>query len=554
LHRRLHGRQVRSVEVAGHTRLRLRWTASGEDLLVQLTPQFPLCLPVRPADSSAAADWLPCPAMEARIAGAVLTAVEKVPDDRVLAFRLGGGAHRFTLWAEIRPIAPALYLCDADDGILFALGALPRHLLRPPARYLATPRTGRMDPTADQLRTFLDAVSRSEWPSRLVRSFQRLSPSLVAEALARAGGGTVPGTVAAALAEVAVAAYQPAERFYLCSREPWPEDRFPLDPQRDIRLGVLPPVALTGWACQESPDLEPLLRKWWRYHAESQAFLQRKGELLHQLEDRARRLSGKIHALEQQLAGAEQAESLKRTGEIILANLHRFESGYRGDCLPAVDIFDPVQPEIRIQLDPGRTLPENAETYFRRSRKARQAASAVPERLTGARRRLEEIRALLAAARAALSAAELAPMTADTPAKRRMQRHSAAPAADRRLRRYQGHGGRTILVGRSAADNDYLSFRVGRPDDIWFHAADYSGSHVVLQWGRKEDPPLAALREAAALAAWYSGARKETSADVRWTRCKFVHKYKGAPGRVRLMKSHTLRVSPRLPEAQAGGD
>ena len=317
-----------------------------------------------------------------------------------------------------------------------------------------------------------------------------------------------------------------------------------------MRLASFPLASAAGWACRESPALGTLLALWLDYTLRHRAFHQAKGELLQRLGERTRRATGKIHSLELQLAATEDADRLKQLGGIILAVLSRFGADFRGESIDAPDLYDPDQQEIRIPLDPLKSLPENAEMYFRRHRKARQAARAVPERLAAARRRLAETEALAAAASAARSPAELEAASAQAPDSRRPKSAPgpAAPPADRRLRRFLSRGGRTILVGRSAADNDHLSFRVGRPNDIWCHAADYSGSHVILQWGRKEDPPLEELREAAAVAAWYSGARKESSADVRWTRCKFVQKIKGVPGRVRLQKSHTIRVAPALPQ------
>jgi predicted ribosome quality control (RQC) complex YloA/Tae2 family protein len=550
LHRRLHGMRVRAVETAGHTRFRLRWAGPGGDLLFLLAPQFPACLPVRPGDPAAAADWLPCAPADAVVAGATLVSVEKVPDDRILFFSLAAGETVFTLRAEIRPIAPALYLCGPDDSVLFSLGALRRRLIRPPEKHLREERPGRIEPAPDALVPFLAALPRDQWRSGLARSVRRLSPTLVEEALVRAGGEASAEAVAASVAGVCSLAYQPADRNFLYSRVPWPERDFPLDPAREIRLASFPLASAAGWECRESADLGPLLALWLDYTRRQQAFTQARGELLRRLGERSRRAEGKIHSLQEQLAAAEDADRLKQFGEIILAGLSRFGADFRGESLTAPDLYDPEQADVRIPLDPLKTLPENAESYFRRHRKARQAARAVPERLAAARRRLAETGSRIAAVDAARSPAELE--AASLPAlDDRRSKPAPGPAAlpaDRRLRRFQSRGGRTILVGRSAADNDHLSFRVGRPNDIWCHAADYSGSHVVLQWGRKEDPPLEELRETAAVAAWYSGARQEPHADVRWTRCKFVQKIKGVPGRVRLQQSRTIRVAPALPK------
>ena len=541
---------MRAAETAGHTRLRLRWAGSGAGLLFLLAPHFPVCLPVGPGEPAAVVDWQPCAPADAAIAGATLVSVEKVPDDRILVFSFAAGGSLFTLRVEIRPIAPALYLCGPDDTVLFALGALRQRLLRPSERHLPEKRPGRVDPSPEALTSLLAGHPREEWQSRLARSVRRLSPTLAEEALARAAAGASPEAVAAEAARVCDAAYRPAERFLLFSPVPWPEDDFPLDPAREVRLSSFPLASAGGWKCRESGDFGPLLTLWLNYTLRHRAFHQAKGELLRRLGERARRAAGKIHSLEIQLAATEDAGRLKQLGEIILAGLSRFGADFRGESIKLADLYDPEQREIRIPLDPMKTLPENAEAYFRRHRKARQAARAVPERLAATRRRLEETEALAASVNAARSSEGLEAASLQVLESRRPKPPPGpAPAsADRRLRRFLSRGGRTILVGRSAADNDHLTFRVGRPNDVWCHAADYPGSHVVLQWGKKEDPPVEELREAAAVAAWYSGARKEPSADVRWTRCKFVQKIKGAPGRVRLQKSHTMRVAPALPQ------
>lgn len=550
LHRRYHGLRLRAAETAGHTRLRLRWAGPGADLLFLLTSHFPACLPAGPAAPAAAADWQPCAPVDAAVAGATLVSVEKVPDDRVLVFSLAAGGMVHSLRAEIRPIAPALYLCGPDDEVLFALGALRQRLLRPPAKHLPENRTGRIDPLPESLAPFLAGHPRAEWRSRLVRSVRRLSPTLFEEALTRAGEEAPAETFAARAAEVCDLAYREADRFYLYSPVPWPEGDFPLDPARQVRLSSFPLQSATGWECRESRDFGPLLALWLDYTLRHQAFHQTKGELLRRLGERARRAAGKIHSLELQLAATEDAGRLKQLGEIILAGLSRSGADYRGASIELADLYDPEQRPIQIPLDPLKSLSENAEVYFRRHRKARQAARAVPERLAATRRRLAETEGLTSSVAAARFPAELEAASSQALESRRPRPAPgpAPPPTDRRLRRFLSRGGRAILVGRSAADNDHLSFRVGRPNDIWCHAADFSGSHVVLQWGRKEDPPLEELREAAAVAAWYSGARKEPSADVRWTRCKFVQKIKGVPGRVRLQKSHTLRVAPALPK------
>ena len=114
-------------------------------------------------------------------------------------------------------------------------------------------------------------------------------------------------------------------------------------------------------------------------------------------------------------------------------------------------------------------------------------------------------------------------------------------------RRYRSSDGYEILVGRAARDNEHLTFRVARSEDLWLHAADYPGSHVVVRKrAREQDVPHRTLVEAAELAAHFSQARKDAKVAVHYTPRKFVSKIKGgAPGLVRLASFRTLLVEPR---------
>jgi predicted ribosome quality control (RQC) complex YloA/Tae2 family protein len=114
-----------------------------------------------------------------------------------------------------------------------------------------------------------------------------------------------------------------------------------------------------------------------------------------------------------------------------------------------------------------------------------------------------------------------------------------------RRRSYSSSDGFEILVGQNAINNEELTFRLAAPTDIWLHAADYAGSHVIIRNPSRQEVPTSTLLEAARLAAFYSAARKQARVDVRYTQRKFVHKLKGAaPGLVRLQNYKTLHVEP----------
>lgn len=117
--------------------------------------------------------------------------------------------------------------------------------------------------------------------------------------------------------------------------------------------------------------------------------------------------------------------------------------------------------------------------------------------------------------------------------------------APRAFRSYRSSGGLEIRVGRGAAANDRLTFHASAPDEVWLHARDASGAHVLLAWREPTAPPARDLEEAALLAAWHSKARGSTIVPVDWTRRKYVRKPRGAAaGLVTLERARTLFVRP----------
>jgi predicted ribosome quality control (RQC) complex YloA/Tae2 family protein len=102
-----------------------------------------------------------------------------------------------------------------------------------------------------------------------------------------------------------------------------------------------------------------------------------------------------------------------------------------------------------------------------------------------------------------------------------------------------------VLVGRTARDNDQLTFRVARPNDLWLHAGDYPGSHVIVRNSSRRDIPHRTIIEAAQLAAKFSQARKDAKVDIHYTRRKYLTKPKGsAPGLVHMSNFKTITVEP----------
>ena len=110
-------------------------------------------------------------------------------------------------------------------------------------------------------------------------------------------------------------------------------------------------------------------------------------------------------------------------------------------------------------------------------------------------------------------------------------------------REFESFDGLPILVGKSAKDNDALTLKVAKPDDLWLHARGTPGSHVVVRLDKGIQVPHETLRDAATLALWYSDLKKSGKGEVIYTLRKFVKKGKGLkPGAVMVDREKSVWI------------
>jgi predicted ribosome quality control (RQC) complex YloA/Tae2 family protein len=246
--------------------------------------------------------------------------------------------------------------------------------------------------------------------------------------------------------------------------------------------------------------------------------------------------------LENDRRAHENPDQHKRTGDLLLANLSSAQR--QGSRVTLIDYFANDAPQFEIELDAAVSLQEEATRRFGLYAKAKRAIEQIESRLRETRsrlRQLEDERTSLEKRIGEGDLAKLAPRPQSTSASTRKKEPSRVPGT----RRYLSSDEFEILVGRSAQDNDHLTFKIARPNDIWLHAADYGGSHVVVRNSTRKEIPQRTLIEAAQLAAYFSQAKKSPKADVHYTERKFVAKIKGGkPGLVRLQRFRTMTVVP----------
>jgi len=253
-----------------------------------------------------------------------------------------------------------------------------------------------------------------------------------------------------------------------------------------------------------------------------------------------RRLTRRVKSVRRTLARrtaeadrAHQADAAQRSGDLLQGAFHLLRKGLAEVDVP--DYFDGGT--ARIQLDPALDPQANIQRWYQRARKARRATGAAAERRDEA---AAELQALLEALEA-LEAGQ------DEPARRLVPApagQAKRPTKGRRLpyRSFFDRDGVEIRVGRSGKDNDDLSFRHSRGNDVWLHVRGRPGAHVVIvRPGPAPSPEL--LVRAAQLALKYSGLAPGARAEVAWTRVKELRKPPGlAPGKVLLRSEKVLYV------------
>jgi predicted ribosome quality control (RQC) complex YloA/Tae2 family protein len=256
------------------------------------------------------------------------------------------------------------------------------------------------------------------------------------------------------------------------------------------------------------------------------------------------RAEGRVRGIRRELAQAADPEEPRAQANLLLARLAEIPRGAGSVTLRGFD-----GEEVRIDLDPAARPQENAARLYEEAARRERARERLPvllEKAQGAVRRLEAVAEGLGRGSITVEEARRRIPRTRKPSHGRGREEERLP-----FRRYLSSGGLEIRVGRSSRDNDALTFRHSHPEDVWLHARDRAGAHVILRWHAEGNPPQRDLAEAAVLAALHSGARSSASVPVDWTRRKYVRKpRKAPPGTVVPERVQTLFVEPdpALPE------
>jgi predicted ribosome quality control (RQC) complex YloA/Tae2 family protein len=476
--------------------------------------------------------------------------------ERVLELEFEHREHGPTcLIVEMIGRTPNVVLCDGRRVILDCMQRVTGsqsggRTLLPGNAYVLPHQLTRIPPLDDGSPDYyqrLQALTQMEGPlwKALVSEMCGISPSQAREIAFRARGDAfapATGTSVVPLAQALQELWQPASRGE-CSPHMWTAS--------DGSVGYaayLPQLAeMVSPAATLSEAIETVLalRQQTRL-SERDSYAESRRVVLRMLQQASGRVTRQWQALANDEPEPGEADTLRTQAEWLLALHTRIADGQR-----TLEV-DTGSETLRIELESDRSPVEQAQAMFRRAAKSERAIRAIAERRVKLRADFDFLAQLESDLSLAQDQSEIAAVRRDleasglTPHKKGARPSVAQPRSAPRV--YRTPDGARILVGRSASQNDRVTFEMARPEDYWLHVRGAPGSHVIVQsgGGSTSDSDLEA---AAQLAAYYSSQRGETSVDVIITRRKWVQRVAGGrPGQVTVRHEEVLRVAARLPE------
>lgn len=259
------------------------------------------------------------------------------------------------------------------------------------------------------------------------------------------------------------------------------------------------------------------------------------------LKSRRRRL----RAVTQELRRAEDAESIRRRGELLKTALPRIERGQREVVVE--NLFEPRGQPVTIELNPALSPAENMDWLFGRYKKAKAGRDKLAARADQTQREMEALEALEGLAQQAEDVQPLVELKSRArkagvvfPEDRARRARRVGPKGPRLFRSAQGL---EILVARSQAENERLTFSIARGNDYWMHLVGWPGPHVVIRKPADKSVSPDDLLDAAHLAIHFSKIRGAEHAEVVYTQCKNVQRLKGAgAGKVSYSGATNMRI------------
>ncbi|MBR2288926.1 MAG: NFACT family protein [Clostridia bacterium] len=323
------------------------------------------------------------------------------------------------------------------------------------------------------------------------------------------------------------------------------------DEENCLDFFAFPYLSQSGGKRIMYPTLSEAMERYFGSRDQKDRLQQKSASMVRVLKGQFERCEKKLALQEEELAGAARMEEYRTMGDVINANLWQLKKGM--EQVELDNFYDPQGGKIVIPLDTQLTPAQNAQRYFKRYQKARNARNTASEQREKTLAELEYLEGALLDVGKCVGESELEEIRAELAragyVKRVTNRRQQRDLPKSKPYRYLSSDGIEIWVGKNSVQNERLT-QSAKQGEMWLHAKDMPGSHVII---RKEgEIPDTTLLEAARLAAWYSKGQRSSGVPVDYTLRKYVKKPGGTPaGFVIYTQQHTLYMTVEAAQIQA---
>jgi predicted ribosome quality control (RQC) complex YloA/Tae2 family protein len=313
-----------------------------------------------------------------------------------------------------------------------------------------------------------------------------------------------------------------------------------------------------GWGgVTPAKNIQELLNRYYTDRLNEQLFAQLRHQLSQKLNNILAKLRLKANTFEERLQQSDRADEYRQKADLLMAHLQNWEPGMKEITIPDFETSLP----IAIALQPDKNAVQNAQSLYKQHQKLKRARAAVEPLLAQVNGEIEYLEQV----EAAIAQIDQYQIPEDLQALEEIRdeligqsyledpeyRNRSNNETTSNFHRYRTPSGFEVLIGRNNRQNDQLTFRVAGDYDLWFHAQEIPGSHVLLRLEPGAVPEETDLQFTANLASYYSRARQSEQVPVVYTQPKHVYKPKGAkPGIAIYKQERILWGQPQLINGQ----
>ena len=532
--------------------LHLKCREGREKLLFALNPTAPRLHLTSASPENPAEPPMFCMLLRKHLSGARLLNISQLPMERCAVFAFDcidemGDHVEKRLVAELMGRTCNLYLLSPEGRIIDCLRRIgldesARRAALPGLMYQLPEPMVKDDPLAYDAGNYAELLTKpgsDVLADRLMDSLGGLSPLVCREAALYAAGSTdarVEGLDPEAVAEKL--------RLFFTEHLTHPSPCCYTQADGTPKQFAFCPIRQYG-AYQRAESFSQLLDMFYTVRDRTDAMRQKSQAVRKTVQNAVTRIRRKLAIQEKELTATFDRERLRQLGNIVTANIHRIQKGQT--VIECEDFYDENMSLIRIPISPILSPQQNAAKFYKDYAKLKNAEKELTKQIELGEGELSYLCSVLEELNRASSDAELEEIRRELQeggylrpdaGKRKMKQGKLPPM------RFESTDGYPIYVGRNNRQNDQLTFRLARKDDIWLHASKVHGSHVIIFCGGAT-PPDDTITQAAQLAAHYSESVGGQNLPVDVTPVKQVKKIpNGKPGMVIYHTYKTVIVNP----------